>query len=331
MNKFTGLMVCTLLLAGCQQPASSSANSGTPVASASAPHAAGTQALDHPGEVTPPRSAAQMLAGQLDSVLAGNWRSAANKARDPYRHPKQTLTFFGVEPDMTVIEIMPGGGWYTELLAPLLNADGQYIAAVPKSKKPDSEASSAHTAVGKLIKTYPAQFGHAKVMRFDPHAPVLGAPGSADEVLTFRNVHNWVMGGYAPQMFEAFFKVLKPGGVLGVVDHRATAGAKLDETMKKSGYLPQTYVIKLATDAGFTLEATSEINANPKDDHDHPKGVWTLPPTLALHDKDKAKYLAIGESDRMTLRFIKPAANQADESKRTDMKATPAEAASAQH
>lgn len=329
MNKFASLTVCALLLAGCQQTASSAAN-GTPPASAPAPHAAGTQALDAPSEVTPPRSAAQMLAGQLDSALAGSWRSDANKARDQYRHPKQTLTFFGIEPDMIVIEIMPGGGWYTELLAPLLNDSGQYIAAVPKSSKPDSEASAASTTVGKLIKAQPAQFGHAEVVRFDPHAPVLGAPGSADEVLTFRNVHNWVMGGYAPQMFAAVFEVLKPGGVLGVVDHRATAGAKMDETLKKSGYLPQPYVIKLATDAGFKLMATSETNANPKDDHDHPKGVWTLPPTLAMHDKDKAKYLAIGESDRMTLRFVKPAANHAGEIKSTGMK-TPAGADSARH
>lgn len=313
MKKFAGLTVCALLLAGYQQSASA-ATDDTPPASAS----------------TPPRSAAQMPAAQLDSVLAGSWRSAAHKARDQYRHPKQTLTFLGVEPDMTMIEIMPGGGWYTELLAPLLNDNGQYIAAVPKSNKPDSEASTANTTVGKLINAHPAQFGHTKVVRFDPHAPVLGAPGSADKVLTFRNVHNWAMGGYAPQMFAAFFKVLKPGGVLGVVDHRATASAKMDETLKKSGYLPQPYVIKLATDAGFKLAAKSEINANPKDDHDHPKGVWTLPPTLAMHDKDKAQYLAIGESDRMTLRFVKPAANQAGEIKSTGMK-TPAQADSARH
>ena len=330
MNKFAGLMVCALLLAGYQQSVSAATHDTLPV-SASAPRAADTQALDHPAELTPPRSVAQMRAGQFDNVLAGSWRSAANKARDPYRHPKQTLTFFGIEPDMTVIEIMPGGGWYTEVLAPLLNEHGQYIAAVPKSNKPGSEASTANTTVGKLINAHPAQFGHAEVMRFDPHAPELGAPGSADEVLTFRNVHNWVMGGYAPQMFAAFFKVLKPGGVLGVVDHRATAGAKMDDNLKKSGYLPQPYVIKLATDAGFKLVATSEINANAKDDHNHPKGVWTLPPTLALGDKDKAKYLAIGESDRMTLRFVKPAANQADEIKRTGMETATAEAASTQH
>lgn len=327
MNKLAGLMVCALLLAGCQQQASSAAQAAAPAAASTA-QASNAPALDQPGDVTPPRSAAQMLADQLDTELAGSWRSAAHKARDPYRHPKQTLTFFGIQPDMTLIEIMPGGGWYTELLAPLLNDNGQYIAAVPQSKKADSEANAANTAVDKLIKADAAQFGHAKVVRFDPHAPVLGAAASADAVLTFRNVHNWVMGDYAPHMFAAFFKVLKPGGVLGVVDHRATPGAKLDAALKKTGYLPQAYVIKLATDAGFKLVAKSDINANPKDDRDHPKGVWTLPPTLALGDKDKAKYLAIGESDRMTLRFVKPAAAAADEIKRAGME-SPAPAGSA--
>ncbi|MDN5923902.1 MAG: methyltransferase, partial [Xanthomonadales bacterium] len=238
--------------------------------------------------------------------------------------------FFGVQPDMTVIEMIPGGGWYTELLAPLLNANGQYIAGIAKSSKPDSEANGANTIVHKLIKAFPAQFGHAKVVRFDSHAPVLGPAGSADAVLTFRNVHNWVMGDYAPQMFAAFFKVLKPGGLLGVADHRASAGDKLDAALKKTGYLPQAYVIKLATDAGFKLAAKSEINANPKDSHDHPKGVWTLPPTLALGDKDKAKYLAIGESDRMTLRFVKPAA-PADVIKRAGMETPPSAASSVAH
>jgi predicted methyltransferase len=146
-------------------------------------------------------------------------------------------------------------------------------------------------------------YGKAQFVEFNPLAPVLGAPDSADMVLTFRNVHNWASA--SPLMFKAFFSVLKPGGVLGVVDHRADAGAKVD-SVEASGYLPVGYVEKLATDAGFVLDKSSEINANPKDDHDHPKGVWTLPPTFALSDKDRAKYQAIGESDRMTLRFIKP-------------------------
>lgn len=239
-------------------------------------------------------------AGQLDKAIAGSWRSPENKARDMYRHPKQTLSFFGVRPDMTVIEIWPSGGWFTEILAPYLHDNGHYIGAV-------EEGSKSTAALQKKFSFAPAQYGNAKIMAFNHKAPVLGAPGSADRVLTFRNVHNWAADGSAEAMFKAMFAVLKPGGVLGVEDHRADAGKKLDDVVN-SGYLPTDYVIKLATDAGFTLDAQSEINANPKDDHNHPKGVWTLPPSFDMGDTDKAKWQAIGESDRMTLRFVKPAA-----------------------
>jgi predicted methyltransferase len=264
-------------------------------------------AQDQPQDVlVPPTSASDYTAAQLDQVLAGDWRSPEHRARDAYRHPKATLQFFQLRPDQTVIEITPGGGWYAEVLAPLLRDNGHYVAA---EKKPsgDTEARDDDSALRKLFAAHPAQFDRATIVSFDPKAPVLGAPSSADRVLTFRNVHNWVMADTAPAMFKAFFTVLKPGGVLGVVDHRADADATLDD-VKGSGYLPVGYVVKLATDAGFVFDASSEINANPKDDHDHPKGVWTLPPTLQLGDKDKAKYLAIGESDRMTLRFVKPEA-----------------------
>jgi len=264
-------------------------------------------AQDQPADaLVPPTSASDYTAAQLDQVIAGDWRPAAERARDRYRHPKATLEFFELRPDQTVIEITPGGGWYAQILAPLLRDNGHYIAA---EKKPatDDEARSDDSALRKLFAAHPAQFDHASIVSFDPRSPVLGPPASADRVLTFRNVHNWVMAGTAPAMFKAFFAVLKPGGVLGVVDHRADDGAALED-IKASGYLPVDYVVKLATDAGFVLDARSAINANPADDHDHPKGVWTLPPTLALGDKDKAKYLAIGESDRMTLRFVKPAA-----------------------
>lgn len=265
------------------------------------------RAQDQPADaLVPPTSASDYTAAQLDQVIAGDWRPAAHRARDTYRHPKATLEFFGVRPDQTLIEITPSGGWYAEILAPLLRDNGHYVAA---ETRPDSnaEARSDDSALRKLFAARPAQFDHAAIVAFDPKAPVLGAPGSADRVLTFRNVHNWAMAGTAPAMFKAFFAVLKPGGVLGVVDHRADEGAALEE-VKDSGYLPVDYVVKLATDAGFVLDGQSEINANPKDDHDHPKGVWTLPPTLALGEQDKAKYLAIGESDRMTLRFVKPEA-----------------------
>jgi len=264
-------------------------------------------AQDQPTDaLVPPTSASDYTAAQLDQVIAGDWRPAEQRARDKYRHPKETLEFFGLRPDQTVIEISPGGGWYTQILAPLLHDNGHYVAA-EKQPSADSEARGNDSALRKLFAAHPEQFGQASIVTYDPKAPVFGPPASADRVLTFRNVHNWAMDGSAPAMFKAFFTVLKPGGVLGVTDHRAEPGATLEQ-VKGSGYLPVDYVVKLATDAGFVLDGQSEINANPKDDRDHPKGVWTLPPTLALGDKDKAKYRAIGESDRMTLRFVKPEA-----------------------
>jgi predicted methyltransferase len=263
------------------------------------PAAAMAMEADQPAQATPPASAAQASSSQLDAAIAGKWRDPKNTARDQYRHPKEMLTFFGIRPDMTVIEIWPSGGWFTEILAPYLNANGQYIGALPPGSK-------SKTALENKFKFGPQQYSKAKLIEFDNKAPNLGADGSADMVLTFRNVHNWAADGSAETMFKAFFKVLKPGGVLGVEDHRADKGKTLDQVVN-TGYLPTDYVIKLATDAGFKLDGQSEVNANPKDNHDHPKGVWTLPPTFELGDKDKAKYQAIGESDRMTLRFVKPA------------------------
>ncbi|NID17419.1 class I SAM-dependent methyltransferase [Luteibacter yeojuensis] len=254
---------------------------------------------DQPAQATPPASAGQVASTQLKAAVDGSWRSEKNKARDPYRHPEQTLTFFGIRPDMTVIEIWPSGGWFTEILAPFLNDNGHYIAAVPPGSK-------SAAALKKKFGFDKAHYGNAGFVEFEDKTPNLGPDGSADMVLTFRNVHNWAADGSAEAMFKAFYKVLKPGGVLGVEDHRADKGKKLDEVVN-TGYLPTDYVVKLATDAGFRLDGQSEVNANPKDNHDHPKGVWTLPPTYELGEKDKAKYAAIGESDRMTLRFVKPA------------------------
>ena len=266
---------------------------------------ANAQAQDQPaGALVPPTSATDFTASQLDQVIAGDWRAADHKARDVYRHPKGTLQFFGIRPDLTVIEITPGGGWYTEILAPLLRNNGHYIAATAKPAV-DGEASRDLTALKAKFAADPAHYGKAQLVEFDPKAPSFGAAGSADMVLTFRNVHNWVEADTAPAMFKAFYAVLRPGGVLGVEDHRAADNASLD-AVKDSGYLPTNVVVKLATDAGFRLQESSEINANPKDTKDYPKGVWTLPPTLTLGEQDRAKYQAIGESDRMTLRFVKP-------------------------
>lgn len=247
----------------------------------------------------------QAAGTSIDTVLAGDWRSEKNKARDRYRHPKQTLEFFGVKPNQTVIEMYPGGGWYTEILAPLLKDNGHYIAAIIKPDKPEGEEAINKTGLRAKFAADPARYAAAQVVEFVPKTAVLGPPGSADVVLTFRNVHNMTDDGVAEPIFKAMFDVLRKGGTLGVVDHRAKPGTTLAAN-KDTGYLPVDAVVRLATDAGFRLVAQSEVNANPKDTKDYPKGVWTLPPVLALKDKDREKYLAIGESDRMTLKFVKP-------------------------
>ncbi|MBA8882752.1 class I SAM-dependent methyltransferase [Dokdonella fugitiva] len=306
MNKLACLIPLALALAACgntNEPAAPAASTPQPATPAAAPAPA-----DQPEQPTPPQAANDLLGAKLDGILAGDWRSAANKARDQYRHPKQTLEFFGIKPGDTVIEITPGGGWYTEILAPLMKGNGTYIAAVAKPTRPDGEAATDKAKLEQRFAADAERYGEAKTVEFDGKAPVLGEPNSADVVVTFRNVHNWAVGGTAEAKFKAFFDVLKPGGVLGVTDHRAAPDADFGK-IKDSGYLPQDMVVKFATDAGFRLVESSEINANPKDTKDYEKGVWTLPPTLQLGDKDKDKYLAIGESDRMTLKFVKPGAD----------------------
>lgn len=244
----------------------------------------------------------------LDAAIAGTSRTPGNVVRDLHRHPKETLSFFGVNADQHVIEITPGGGWYAEILAPLLRGNGQYVAAVWDDAIQGQPAYRyrLNTQLREKFAANPGVYGTPEVRVFDPKAPVFGPPGSADAVLTFRNAHNWVSDGTADAYFKAFFDVLKPGGTLGLVDHRAKPGTDM-ETMKKSGYLTEALVVELATKAGFELEAKSEVNANPKDTADHPNGVWTLPPTNDHPASERAKYQAIGESDRMTLRFRKPA------------------------
>lgn len=244
----------------------------------------------------------------IDAAVKASTRDPANVKRDGFRHPAQTLGFFGVAPGKTVIEITPGNGWYSEILAPLLREKGHYIAAVvdPQAVAEGRGRDYQQRSRDSLEKKYaaaPAQFDKTAVVAYDPAKPVFGAANSADVVLTFRNVHNWRKAGQAQGMFQGFFNVLKPGGVLGVVEHRAKADvADADDT----GYVGQQQVIAMAEAAGFKLDARTEVNANPRDTKDHPNGVWTLPPTNQ-HDKaDDAKYQAIGESDRMTLRFVKP-------------------------
>lgn len=250
-------------------------------------------------------------ANSLDAMINGNWRSDENRARDSFRHPKQTLEFFGIKADARVIEITPGGAaWYGEILAPYLKERGQYIAANAAGEKAPASTMTYYNRVKatqeKKFSADPERYSKVQSISFDPSAPQFGAVSSADFVLTFRNVHNWVADHNEAIIFKAMFDVLKPGGVLGVVDHRAKAGKVLDAKLIDSGYLPEDYVITLAQQAGFKLLAKSDVNANPKDSSDYPKGVWTLPPTYAEGLKDKEKYTAIGESDRFTLRFVKP-------------------------
>lgn len=244
----------------------------------------------------------------LQKHSVGEHRSADNRARNEYRHPIQTLQWFGIEPGMTVVEIWPGGGWYSEILAPYLREKGKYYGAGFDLDSPGTPEYRKG-----FQKQYEAKLAAAPALYDKVTVTPLGAPdswtpapaGSADAVLTFRNVHNWLKGEYEQKMFDAFFTTLKPGGILGVVEHRADTKTSL-KNMKKSGYVTEEYVKALAKKAGFKLVDESEINANEADNHKHPEGVWSLPPSLREKNKNRAEYLAIGESDRMTLKFIKP-------------------------
>jgi predicted methyltransferase len=246
-------------------------------------------------------------AALLDAAIANPARTDAQRARDPYRHPKETLLFFGLTPGMTVVEVSPGAGWYADIIAPVVKGKGRYVAAHNNpAGSPGGQKQRA--AFIERTKADAERFGTVAVTSFGKGIEGnLAAPGSADMVLTFRNVHNWRSAGFAEDAFKAFYAALKPGGVLGVVEHRLPEGRADNEDSLKSGYVKESEVIRLAEAAGFKLVAKSEVNANPKDTADYPKGVWTLPPTYTLGDTDRAKYAAIGESDRMTLKFVKPA------------------------
>ncbi len=244
---------------------------------------------------------------KLRAAIASSDRPAAEVARDKWRHPLETLEFFGVREDMTVVELWPGGGWYTAILAPLVADKGKLVVTNSDPNGPaDDHATQMAKEYATRLASKPNDFGKVEVRVIHPPAALtLGADGSADAVMTFRNFHNWIRDGIADKVLSAAFRVLKPGGVFGVEEHRAKPDAdpaKAGET----GYVPEAVVIDLAQKAGFRLDGRSEINANPKDTKDWPKGVWTLPPVLRLGEQDRAKYEAVGESDRMTLRFRKP-------------------------
>ena len=237
----------------------------------------------------------------------GDHRSEGNKARNQYRHPVETLEFFGIKDGMTVMEIWPGGGWYTEVLAPAMRDHGKLIIA---TWDPEVEGQPAYRyeLPKKMTETFasnPQVYDQVEVEYFSPPgSPSLGEADSIDAIVTFRNTHGWIGGGVAQDIFNEFARVLKPGGILGVVQHRANDGSDPTVTAKK-GYVSEQVVKELAANAGFVFEAGSEVNANPRDSKDYAEGVWTLPPGLRLGDVDKDKYSAIGESDRMTLRFKK--------------------------
>lgn len=251
--------------------------------------------------LAPAATVAQAPSAAIRAAVANPARTPVNRARDRYRHPAQTLAFFGVKPTDTVVEFSPAGGWYTEILGPLTNGKGRYIALAGSAKSADGAA--------KMLDAKRALVGPAaRVATLDTVAGTSTVPAnSADVVLTFRNIHNLTMGGgaTAANAFKAWFAMLRPGGTLGVVEHRLPDERDVAEE-KSSGYLKRATVVALAQQAGFRLAGESAVNANPNDKADYPKGVWTLPPSLSEGDKDRARYLAIGESDRMTLKFVKP-------------------------
>ncbi len=240
------------------------------------------------------------------SALAGEHRTAESRERDAHRHPQETLAFFGIDEGMTVMEVSPGGGWYTEVLAPLLKDKGTLIAA---HSSPNG-GSYARRSLGSFLRKLGENdevYGSVQVVALQPPMAVSNvAANSVDLALTFRNVHSWLRADQAEMMFSAIAETLKPGGVLGIVQHRGDNELSLAQ-MKSTAYVSEEKVIELAELAGLKLEGRSEINANPRDTKDHPRGVWTLPPSLAEGNKDRDRYLAIGESDRMTLRFVKAA------------------------
>lgn len=245
-------------------------------------------------------------------AVASPQRSDTDRARDQYRHPQQTLAFFGIQPNMDVVEIWPGGGWYSDILAPLIGGEltAAHFPATPAAGSSEGIVNyfkRSRESYAAAIAAPDSAWSNITLAEFDPSQQLLTvADESADAVLTFRNVHNWLNTDSEQVAFELFFQALKPGGILGVVEHRAAPETSRD-AMRSSGYMTQAYVVELAEQAGFVLEASSEVNANSLDNRNHPKGVWTLPPNLRLGDERREEFLAIGESDRMTLRFRKPA------------------------
>ena len=238
--------------------------------------------------------------------LKNQYRTAEEIARDKYRHPAETLSFFGVKPTHTVVEIWPDSGWYTQVIAPVLKEQGQYIAAQYPQNSSSRYYSRAQAEFKNKFANQYRRYGRIVVTQFEPpHYVHLAPQKSADVVLTFRNIHNWMSSNQQHNVFKAAFAALKPGGILGIVEHRSKPSISFSQ-MINTGYVSEAYVKKLAMSAGFDFVASSEINANPNDEKNYINGVWALPPTLINGNKGKERYLKIGESDRMTLKFMKP-------------------------
>ncbi len=250
----------------------------------------------------------------IAAVAKGAHRNPGDAERDTYRHPVETLSFFGFKPTMTVLDVGPGDGWYTELLAPALHEHGRYVAT---SGDPNGPPDARDTFEGQrfraLLDTAPEIYSKVETVVVDSKAPKLGSDDTFDLVIVMRGLHGWQNNGTLTSWLEEIHRVLKPGGVLGIEEHRAVADADPVESAKK-GYVPEKWAIAQIQAAGFDFAAKSEINANPNDTKDYPEGVSTLPPTLRLGDKDREKYKAIGESDRMTLKFVKAAVKPAPRS-----------------
>jgi predicted methyltransferase len=251
-------------------------------------------------------SSRQTTAAALDTILAGNQRSDADRERDPYRHPKATLLFFGIRPEMSVLEVWPEPGWYTEILAPLLREKGKYYAGVIAAVPGNAHISQRLGDFRQKLDSRPDLYDRVSVVTFPLDGSDVVPPGTLDMVLTFRNIHNWMERDAAAQAFATMYRALKPGGVLGVTEHRGNPAVPQDPKAK-NGYVNEDYAIRLIEAQGFRLVGKSEVNANPKDTKDYEQGVWTLPPTYRLGARDHDKYAAIGESDRFTLKFVKPA------------------------
>jgi predicted methyltransferase len=276
-------------------------------------------------------AAAKALAGKsyptlrdaLTAAMAGSHRKPGNAARDKYRHPLETLSFFGIKPTMTVLEVSPGDGWYTELLAPTLAARGKLLVTSADPHGPeDSRATFYATRLAGFLETAPELYGKVQTVVVAPKAPTLDLKDKVDAVLVMREVHGMINDGTLDAWLAAIHGALKPSGVLGIEEHRAKPGADPVQSAKK-GYVPEAWLVEHVEAAGFKLAGKSEVNANPRDTKDYPAGVWTLPPTLRLGDQDRDKYLTIGESDRMTLKFV-PVAEKADKADKANKGEKPA-------